>query len=249
MTQPEVPMYEAFAAAFDRHAEDSAYNAYYDRKAMLQLIGDVRGLRVLDVGCGPGFYAQALVEEGATVTAFDASPELVRRTRQRVGSRADVRAWDLERPLDWLPDEHFDVAVMALVIHHIDDRARALSEIHRVLRPRGRLVLSTTHPTSDWMLLGGSYFDHSLVEETWQTDWHVRYWRQPLEAWCHEFTEAGFVIERLVEPQPVETMAERYPEVDANLRHNPGFIAFSLLKLGRIPAGGPSARGPLSMAT
>jgi SAM-dependent methyltransferase len=223
-------MYEPFAEAFELHAKDSAYNAHYDRPAMLRLLGDVRGLRVLDAGCGPGFYAEALADGGAQVTAFDASPDLVRRAQARVGSRADVRVWDLEQPLTWLPDEHFDVALMALVVHHIDHRAQALSEVHRVLRRGGRLVLSTTHPTSDWMLLGGSYFDRGPVEETWQTDWRVKYWRQPLEAWCQEFFDAGFLIERVVEPQPAETMAERYPEVRDRLERSPGFIGFSLLK-------------------
>jgi 2-polyprenyl-3-methyl-5-hydroxy-6-metoxy-1,4-benzoquinol methylase len=107
-------MYEPFAAfaVFERHAADGAYNALYDRPAVLRLLGDVRGLRVLDVGCGPGFYAEALADRGASVTAFDASPDLVRRAQLRVGSRADVRVWDLERPLSWLPEEHFDVALM-----------------------------------------------------------------------------------------------------------------------------------------
>jgi SAM-dependent methyltransferase len=223
-------MYEPFAAAFEQHAADGAYNAHYDRPAMLQLLGDVRGLKVLDVGCGPGFYAEALADRGASVTAFDASPDLVRRATARVGARADVRVWDLEQPLTWLADEHFDVALMALVIHHIDDRVRALSEIHRVLRPGGRLVLSTTHPTSDWLFLGGSYFDRGLVEETWQGDWRVRYWRQPLEAWCQEFADAGFLIERLVEPLPAATMGDKYPEDRERLEQSPGFIAFSLLR-------------------
>lgn len=222
-------MYEPFAAAFERHAEDSAYNAHYDRPAMLELLGDVEGLDVLDAGCGPGFYAEALVERGATVTAFDASPELVRRARSRVGSRADIRVWDLEQPLTWLPDDRVDLALMALVLHHVANRAQALSEMHRVLRPGGRLVVSTTHPTSDWMLLGGGYFERGLVEETWQADWHVRYWRQPLEAWCREFAEAGFLIERLVEPQPAETMASRHPDTYDRLSSSPGFIGFQLV--------------------
>jgi SAM-dependent methyltransferase len=222
-------MYEPFAAAFELHAEDSAYNAHYDRPAMLELLGDVRGMRVLDLGCGPGFYAEALADRGALVTAFDASPDLVRRARLRVGSRADVRVWDLEQPLFWLPDDHFDVALMALVLHHIDARAQALSEVHRVLRRGGRLALSTTHPTSDWMSVGGSYFDRGLVEETWH-GWQVTYWRQPLEAWCQQFVDAGFLIQRLVEPRPAATMAERYPDVADRLEHAPGFIAFSLVK-------------------
>jgi ubiquinone/menaquinone biosynthesis C-methylase UbiE len=139
-------MYEPFAAEYEAHAEDSAYNAHYDRPAVLDLLGDIVGLRVLDVGCGPGLYTEELLERGAVVTAFDASPQMVRLARRRVGSRAEVRVWDLEQPLAWVPDAAQDVALMALVLHHIDNRSLALSELHRVLRPGGRLVVSTTHP-------------------------------------------------------------------------------------------------------
>jgi ubiquinone/menaquinone biosynthesis C-methylase UbiE len=223
-------MYEPFAFEFEAHAQSSAYNAHYDRPALLDLIGEVAGLRVLDVGCGPGLYAEELLERGATVTAFDSSPEMVKLAKNRTGQRADVRVWDLEQPLTWLLDADQDIALMALVLHHIDNRHQALSELHRVLRPGGRLVVSTVHPTDDWLRLGGSYFDRVAVEEIWQTNWHVRYWRQPLEAWIREFNDAGFLIERLVEPRPAQTMALPYPAVQKKLERAPGFIAFRLLK-------------------
>jgi hypothetical protein len=69
-----------------------------------------------------------------------------------------------------------------------------------------------------------------IVEETWQTDWHVRYRRQPLEAWCQEFADAGFLIEGLVEPRPADTMGDRYREERDRLERSPGFIAFRLVK-------------------
>lgn len=226
------PQYDPFAADFERHATDSAYNAYYDRPALLELLGDVSGRAVLDAGCGPGLYAEELLRRGAVVTAFDESEEMVRLARQRLGDEADVRRGSLADPLAWLPDGSQDLAVMALVLHHLDDRVAALKELLRVLRPGGRLVLSTTHPTSDWLEKGGGYFDVAPVEETWQRDWSVRYWRQPLEGWCAEFAAAGFVIERIVEPRPVPAMAERYPEVHRRLMDEPGFIVFQLLKIG-----------------
>jgi SAM-dependent methyltransferase len=142
---------------------------------------------------------------------------------------------DLEQLVPWLADESFDLVVMALVIHHLDNRVAVLREIHRVLRPPGRVVVSTHHPTSDWQLHGGSYFAVSLIEETWKRGWRVRYWRQPLTATASEFTDAGFVIERLVEPRPVPGMAETSPEEFEMLSTQPGFIAFRLRKLGTAP--------------
>lgn len=167
--------YDPFAAAFERHAQDSAYNAYYDRPALLDLLGEVSGKRVLDAGCGPGLYAAELARRGARVTGFDESPEMVRLARGRLGVQAEIRRGTLAEPLAWLPDGSQDLVLMALVLHHLDDRVSAIRELHRVLRPGGHLVLSTSHPTSDWLLQGGSYFATELIEETWQRDWRLRY--------------------------------------------------------------------------
>lgn len=223
-------MYDTFAAAYDSHAQTSPYNAQYDRPAVLDLAGDVAGRRVLDAGCGPGLYAAELVARGARVTAFDESPAMVRLAQDRLGPDVEVRRHRLGDRLDWLPDASIDLVVLALVLHHVSDRVAALRELARVLTPAGRLVLSTTHPTHDWLHLGGSYFAAEVVEETWQQDWVVRYWRQPLEGWCAEFAAAGLVIERLVEPRPADPMAATHPEVHSRLSEQPGFIAFRLVK-------------------
>ena len=226
-------LWEPIARDFERHAATSPHNALYDRPAVVDLCGDVRGQSVLDLGCGPGFYAEALLAGGAhEITGLDSSPTMIELARRRNPVRAAFRVHDLEQPLNWLGDESFDLVVMALVIHHLDDRVAVLREIHRVLRPAGRLVVSTHHPTSDWQLHGGSYFDVSVIEETWKRGWEVRYWRQPLTASASEFAEAGFVIERLVEPRPVPGMAETSPEEFEMLSTQPGFIAFRLGKLG-----------------
>lgn len=220
--------YDAFAAQFEAHAQESPYNAYYDRPAVLELLGDVRGKRVLDAGCGPGLYAEELVRRGADVVAFDQSEELVRLARNRLGPEVAVRVNDLAAPLDWLPDSCVDLAVMALVLHHLDDAEAALRELHRVLAAGGRLVISTVHPTFDWRNLGGSYFTDEFVEETWRGNWRVRYRRAPLQQWCATFINAGFAIERLVEPRPIPAMQQRYPQDYAKLTTEPAFIAFSL---------------------
>lgn len=223
-------MYDAFAGAYDSHARTSPYNALYDRPALLDLAGDIAGRRVLDAGCGPGICAAGLVARGAHVTAFDESPEMVRLAQDRLGTDVEVRRHRLGDRIDWLADASVDLVIMALVLHHVSDRVGALRELARVLSPDGRLVLSTTHPTRDWLHRGGSYFTSELVEETWQQDWAVQYWRQPLEGWCAEFAAAGFAIEHIVEPRPADTMADSHPEVHDRLSEQPGFIAFRLMK-------------------
>jgi SAM-dependent methyltransferase len=163
---------------------------------------------VLDAGCGPGLYAEALIARGAEVVSFDGSPAMVRLARQRVPGQIDVRVHNNGLPLDWLEDESFDAAVMALVIHHRDDRTAALRELWRELRPGSPLVVSNHHPTSDWLRLGGSYFEKERVEEDWHEGrWRVRYWRMPLQQLSAEFADSGSFIERLVEPLPRVEMA------------------------------------------
>jgi 2-polyprenyl-3-methyl-5-hydroxy-6-metoxy-1,4-benzoquinol methylase len=59
-----VTVYHDMASSFEQHAADSAYNAHYARPAVLDLVDAIAGLRVLDAGCGPGFYAEELPARG-----------------------------------------------------------------------------------------------------------------------------------------------------------------------------------------
>lgn len=222
-------MFDRAAEAFDRHAADSAYNAHYDRPAMLGLLGDVAGLHILDAGCGSGLYAAELLARGASVVGVDESEKLIRLARRRA-PEAEFHVQTLEKPLDWAADRSFDRVLMALVLHHLHHPVAVLRELHRVLRDDGRLVLSTGHPTDDWRRLGGSYFTRERIEETWSMGVQTSYRRAPLETMVGEFGEAGFVVEKLVEPRPTATMQEKYPEAHEKLSRVPAFIAFQLMK-------------------
>jgi SAM-dependent methyltransferase len=225
-------VYDEMAAVFEAHARDGAYNAHYDRPAVLALVGDVRGRRVLDAGCGPGLYAEELAARGADVVAVDASEPMLELARRRLGEAVEVRRADLNLPLPFA-DGEFDLVVCPLVIHYVRDRTASLREFFRVLRPRGRVVLSTQHPTTDWLRKGGSYFDVREEEDVWKRDgesYVVRFWREPLTSLCAVVAEAGFLIERLVEPLPAETMRERWPEDWAQLSRAPGFLVLRLVR-------------------
>ena len=230
MAAPDPTQYDSFAAEYEDHAATAPFNALYDRPATLNLIGDVAAKRVLDAGCGPGIYAAELTDRGAQIVGCDASPRMIELARARLGDNADLRIHSLDEPFEWLDDQTIDVAVTALVYHYLNDRPGFLREMHRVLRPDGRLVISTHHPAADWQRLGGSYFAIDTVTETWSKGWEVTTWRLPLTQLTAEFAEAGFLIELLVEPAPHPQMAASHPGSFEKLSTEPAFILFRLAK-------------------
>lgn len=106
------------------------------------LLGRVAaGERVLDLGCGECVFAAALLAAGANVTAADVAREPLRRARE---AHPGLETVLLESESEWdLPDAAFDVVWAGEVIEHVADTAGWLSELRRVLRSGGRLLLST----------------------------------------------------------------------------------------------------------
>lgn len=113
--------------------------------------GDLRGRRVLDVGCGTGRLAVALAERGAKVWGVDPSEEMLTRARELAGRQVGLRLGRAES----LPfkDGWFERVVLRLVIHLVD-RKRALPELARVVAPGGRAVVATFAPEHfEWFWL------------------------------------------------------------------------------------------------
>jgi SAM-dependent methyltransferase len=227
------------AAAYDSVAEEYAagsetgpYNALYERPAVIELLGDVSGKRVVDVGCGSGPLSQWLVESGASVVGFDVSSALVRLAEARGLSGASFHVADLAEPLLFLSDASFDVAVGSLVLHYLRDWAAPLRELHRVLVPGGTLVLSTHHPAQDIDLSPASnYFGVELLHDRWDLGgkvFDVHFWRRPLGAMFSAFADAGFTVDELREPMPVEECRTRFPDTWEALTTKPAFVFFKL---------------------
>jgi SAM-dependent methyltransferase len=100
-----------------------------------------RAAQVLDLGCGDGYFASRLLAVGAAVVALDVAAEAVRRARHRTPA-LDARRIEADAPLP-LEDASFDVVWAGETIEHVADTGGWLSEVRRVLRPRGLLLLST----------------------------------------------------------------------------------------------------------
>ena len=107
------------------------------------------GLRVLEIGCGLGTDGVQFAKAGADYTGVDltdAAIELARKRFEVSGLRGELRVSDAEN-LDFA-DESFDLVYSHGVLHHTPDIARAVSEIHRVLKPAGRAIVMLYHRDS-----------------------------------------------------------------------------------------------------
>ncbi|WP_267549060.1 class I SAM-dependent methyltransferase [Rhizobium rhizogenes] len=226
--------YDAFAAAYQADNENNAWNAHYERPAILSLAGNVAGLRVLDAGCGGGAHAAALVDGGAILTGIDLSAGLLEIAQHRLEGRAQLLLADLNEPLPF-DDSAFDLVIASLVMHYLPEWSLPLSQFNRVLSQGGRLVFSTHHPFMDHDLAGGdNYFETYNFSETWHREGKsiaMRFWHRPLHAMFDALKSAGFHIDVVSEPRPDPKVGALFPEAYRSLTTKPRFLFFSAVKV------------------
>jgi 2-polyprenyl-3-methyl-5-hydroxy-6-metoxy-1,4-benzoquinol methylase len=115
------------------------------RQEVLRMVGDVRGLRALDYGCGYGGLGLYLSLKGAEVWGFDFSRpaiETANKAARRFGLRAEFAIMDAAALT--YPDEFFDLVVGFGVLHHVIKYQQADSHLFRIMKPGGRAVFHET---------------------------------------------------------------------------------------------------------
>jgi ubiquinone/menaquinone biosynthesis C-methylase UbiE/DNA-binding transcriptional ArsR family regulator len=132
---------EFFASASGQwdHLRSELFGDRFHLHALLALVDPA--LTVGDLGCGTGQVAELLAPHVSKVIAVDGSTDMIQAARRRLkGSpHVDLRRGDMEAlPID---DAQLDVAIVALVLHHVPEPARALAEAARVLKPCGRVLI------------------------------------------------------------------------------------------------------------
>lgn len=183
------------------------------READARLLGDVRGKRVLELGCGAASCGRWLHAQGASVISLDLSAGMLRHAR-KLNASTGVALPLVQADAADLPfaGSVFDIVCTAFgAVPFVDDSARVMREVHRVLRPGGLWVFSVTHPMR-WIFLDDptehglvavhSYFDRRPYVEFDETGaaTYVEHHRT-LGDRIRELVAAGFTLTDLIEPE------------------------------------------------
>jgi SAM-dependent methyltransferase len=231
-----IEAYESMADAYAAEIETNPRVIYYERPAMRGLLPNVSGLRVLDAGCGSGVLMEVLLAQGADVVGVDVSTNMVRIARERVGSKASVHQSDLGRPMPFLESSSFDVIVSSGTLGYIRDWTALFREFSRLLRDAGCAVFSVGHPCSEYTLdKTDDYFATELREYIWRAlgaSMVVPCYRRPFAEMVNPVIDAGFSIDRIIEPVPMKEFGEVRAEEYAWLLRRPRLLCMRARKCG-----------------
>lgn len=112
---------------------------------VLRLLQNTKGMRVLEIGCGNGFFARAIAKEGAEVDASDISPELIANAKDH---KEKVRCFvSSAEKLSFAKDGTYDVVLAVLSLQNMERLDAVSREVRRVIKPEGRFLCVLNHPT------------------------------------------------------------------------------------------------------
>jgi 2-polyprenyl-3-methyl-5-hydroxy-6-metoxy-1,4-benzoquinol methylase len=205
---------------------------------LLELVGDVTGLMVLDAGCGDGYVARILADHGARVVGADISHRLIELAQDSSsGRKIEYLVHDLSKPLPQYV-HHFDLVVSNLVLNDVYDHVGFAHTLGSVLKRTGRLVLSMNNPYSAVMRNKVvNYFDSGKAvqyEGLASKGVRVFHFHRTFEEYVTAFRDAGFLLKSLSDVYPVKAMNQD-SSVLQKYHHFPFFMVLEFVKGAKLP--------------
>ncbi|MGH6812509.1 MAG: class I SAM-dependent methyltransferase [Methylocella sp.] len=207
--------------------------------ALQAMLPDVCGLRIVDLGCGYGWFCRWAREHGAqAVLGLDVSGKMLARAKDTTtGAAITYAKADLEK-LD-LPEASFDLAYSSLTFHYIENLSGLLRNVHRTLAPGGTLVFSIEHPIymapqhPDWVIDDkgrrtwpvDSYQDEGRRITNWLTNGVIKQHRT-IGTLLNLLISSGFTIAHVEEWGPTDEQVAARPEL-AEERERPMMLLVS----------------------
>ncbi len=207
--------------------------------ALRALLPDIHGLRVLDLGCGFGWFCRWAQEHGArSILGVDVSEKMLdRATAMTRSPKITYQKADLEQFA--IAEDSFDLVYSSLAFHYLTHLERLMSEIYRALIPGGKLVFSVEHPIYTAPVHPGWSIDEK-GRKTWPvesyslegprtTDWLARgviKQHRTIATYLNLLIGLGYRLSQIEEWQPTQEQLTSSPSLEEE-RHRPIFLLVS----------------------
>lgn len=228
-------------------AQTGESRIYFIMPYMMELLGDVQGKSILDLGCGEGGYSRELAKRNADVTAIDCSKCCIDYSIEQ----AKINDFTIQHfvrnsnDLYGINNCTFDIVLCSMMLMDCEDFEGTIKEVVRVLKPSGKLFASVLHPCFNGNYNDGigrqgeginrqvvvkNYFSPSQWEAPLPNGKTSVIWRhRTLEEYIKVFVQNGLTIVDLNEPQPTKAQAEISTAI-AWLQKIPLFLFWELIK-------------------
>lgn len=227
-----------------RNAENN-YNDLIEQPIVFELLGDITGKKVADIGCGYGAMTIKIANKGAReVLGIDVSEKMIEKGKcENAHDNITYKVLPAEE-LTTL-DEKFDVIVSCLAIHYIEDFKKLFADVYSLLNPNGAFVFSMEHPmytaskfSQQWItdpnsnIATGFVTDHYGDEGVRNITWlgkNITKYHHKVDSVFNALIEAGFLFEKVIEPTPSEELIQKVPKTAHEL-HRPAYLILKCRK-------------------
>jgi SAM-dependent methyltransferase len=219
-------------------------NNLFEIPALFSMMPDLKGKRILDLGCGFGEHCKMFVEQGAErVVGIDISRNMLEIAKKENG---DEKIEYLLMPMEDIGNinETFDIVVSSLAFHYVEDFVGVVKSIYSLLDINGVFIFSQEHPLVTTHIRGhrwtkdengvkihmnlANYGIEGERDETWFVD-NVKIYHRTFSTIINTLVETGFSIEKMIEPLPSPEILAKYPEY-SDLFHKPDFLLLKAKK-------------------
>jgi ubiquinone/menaquinone biosynthesis C-methylase UbiE len=207
--------------------------------SLRRMLPDLRGAKILDLGCGFGWFSRWAREQNAqSVLAVDVSENMLKKAIDMTSDDGVVfERLDLEEVE--FPQEQFDLVFSSLALHYVENLAHAFNVVYRALVSGGSFIFSTEHPIytaprhPQWFIQNDGYrtwpVDQYLAEGFRVTDWlteEVVKQHRTIGTTVNLLVRAGFTLTHLEEWGPDDDQVAAHPEWSEH-RDRPMFLLIS----------------------
>lgn len=220
------------------------YRYEMNNPAMFNVLGNIAGKTILDIGCGEGYNTRILAQKKSIVTGIDFSEKMIGYALQKEREKSlNIRYCSANSCTLPFRNNSFDIATCFMALQDIEFYEETVQEVYRILKNPGRFVFVIPHPCFERRVIedtaiGGWEYDETLKNRlyykmdyyfdagkyviTWNMDrlthhFETTGFHRTLTDYCNALYNANFLISRLLEPKPTEKGVKKYCMED-NLR-------------------------------